>query len=196
MLMHDFGDGRGFVPARRHTNGGGMVALTATVEPTVFLGPGCAVFGHACLLGKVHVSGGARISGLRYPPDISTRLEDQVRISGNVVIEGCVLMRDNAQARGNARLTGAVQMHHRSIAADRALMEGDVILLDSVYLGGDVAVLGRTEQIVIQGEELITGQRLIQSPRDLGIEDARNRRRIALRLMRPHLIQQAHAVAA
>ena len=55
---HNFGDGAGPVLAHRHANGGGWVADTATVEPTVFVGRDARVFGTACVFGTARV--GAR----------------------------------------------------------------------------------------------------------------------------------------
>ena len=45
MTTFDFGNGP--VPARKHPNGGGWVADTATVSETAYVGPEAMVFGNA-----------------------------------------------------------------------------------------------------------------------------------------------------
>ena len=44
---HDFGDGAGPVPARKHRNGGGWVAATAIVEDTAMVAVDAVVYGRA-----------------------------------------------------------------------------------------------------------------------------------------------------
>jgi hypothetical protein len=47
MTKFDFEDGNGPVPAKKHSNGGGWVADTATVADTAYVGPDARVFGNA-----------------------------------------------------------------------------------------------------------------------------------------------------
>lgn len=60
---YDFGDGAGPVPARQHCNGGGWVALTATVAGDAYVGRDAVVYGRATVDGDAVVDGHAEISG-------------------------------------------------------------------------------------------------------------------------------------
>lgn len=51
------------IPYHRHPNGGGWVAETASVEPTVHVGPLCYVFGTAKLSEHVRLTGNAKVGG-------------------------------------------------------------------------------------------------------------------------------------
>jgi carbonic anhydrase/acetyltransferase-like protein (isoleucine patch superfamily) len=63
MAKFDFEDGNGPVPAKKHSNGGGWVADTATVAETAFVGPDARVFGNARVYGYALVYGNARVYG-------------------------------------------------------------------------------------------------------------------------------------
>ena len=83
-ILHDFQDGRGPVPAHPHSNGGGWIADTATVDATA------RVSGDAQVYGDAQVSGNARVSG-------------DAQVSGNAQVYG------DAQVSGNAsHITGRV----------------------------------------------------------------------------------------
>jgi hypothetical protein len=64
---------------RRHENGGGLVAQSAPVAPTVHVGPATRVFGGAELTGGVRLTGRAEVGGT-------------VRASGSVVFCGQTLV--------------------------------------------------------------------------------------------------------
>ena len=59
----------------KHANGGGYVANTAKVDPSVFVGQHALVYGQAEITGKVRVTGLAQVSG-------------HVKLSGDVVVAG------------------------------------------------------------------------------------------------------------
>ena len=77
QFTHDFQDGRGPVAARRHASGGGIVALSAKVESTVYVGPDAQILGDAQISGNARIWGDARIWG-------------NARILGDAQIDGCV----------------------------------------------------------------------------------------------------------
>jgi hypothetical protein len=61
MAKHDFLDGRGQVPAHKHTNGGGWVADTARVDASAYVGPDAQVCGNAKVYGHAQLYGDARV---------------------------------------------------------------------------------------------------------------------------------------
>ncbi len=155
MRKYDFRDGRGYVGAIVHPNGGGLVAITAHVEPSVYLAKGVEVFGHAKLTGNVRVSGRVRISGDYFPCGMSTLIEDDVTISGEVVIEGFVLLRDRVSVRDRAQLRGAVRAMHSVVVCQNARLSGDITLRDKVFVGGDACLLAHDETIELSGDQWI-----------------------------------------
>jgi carbonic anhydrase/acetyltransferase-like protein (isoleucine patch superfamily) len=179
-MKYDFLDGLGHVPASRHPNGGGLVADTATVDPTVFLSSDSCVYGFSVVRDNVRITGGASIQGDLLPGGISTLIENQVAIVGPVKIRNAVLLRNQAKVRGQVSLTGTVQiMHHATIAGNVAL-HGDVVVLDSAYISGNVRITATDEQYIIKGEEIIHGdvEILVTADSPGGRASTRSSRRI------------------
>ena len=104
QLTFDFRDGNGPVPAHQHSNGGGWVADTATVEPNARVSgdarvSGAAhVSGDACVYGDAHVYGAAHVSGAAHvcgdahvskQPVVVTGLRYLVAVTDTHLIAGC-----------------------------------------------------------------------------------------------------------
>lgn len=166
-MRYDFGDGRGLVEARKHENGGGIVEITAEVDPTVFVDRECVVFGFAQIRDRVRVLGRCRVSGARLPGGVSTLLEDDAIVAGNVVIEGQVLMRDKSQARGCAKLSGHVAVMHNSVVCDNARVAGNVRLRDHAYLHEDVTVIAEEDRVELMYRDLLGGDRIFRKQEDI-----------------------------
>ena len=101
----DFGDGKGQVPAHKHTNGGGWVADTASVADSAYVGPDARVFGRARIRGEARVDGqsivseNARVGG-------QSIVSENARISGAARVGGQSIVGGNAWVGGNARISG------------------------------------------------------------------------------------------
>ena len=65
----------------QHKNGLGWVANTASVEPSVYVGPYAIVYGRAELTERVRVEGTAQVSG-------NAKLSGSVLVCGNKWIDG------------------------------------------------------------------------------------------------------------
>jgi acyl-[acyl carrier protein]--UDP-N-acetylglucosamine O-acyltransferase len=65
----------------QHKNGGGFVANTAKVDPSVYVGPYALVYGQAELTGKVRILDFAQVSG-------HAKLSGDVVVSGNCWVDG------------------------------------------------------------------------------------------------------------
>lgn len=81
MEAYDFGDGRGLVPARRHENGGGWVALGTWVHEDAYVGPDAVVFGGAYVGKDGSVSGESRIGGYA---TILSSVSDSTILAGHI----------------------------------------------------------------------------------------------------------------
>jgi hypothetical protein len=114
----DFEDSNGPVPAHRHRNLngslGGWVADTATVEPTVYVGPNAWVYGSAEVFGSVHVCGNARVYGDAF-------------LDGNVWVCG------NARVYGDAEVCGNAQVHEDAEVCGNAEVFGNTVLTSGTH---------------------------------------------------------------
>lgn len=111
----------------RHANGGGLVALTAHVQPSVFVGENAAVLGRAIVRGEVRVEDqaiiedNAKVSG-------KGRLRDETRVSGNAVLEGRVNMRRHSRVAENAHLKGIISLDYYAFVGDESRLFGTMHL--------------------------------------------------------------------
>jgi len=128
--MHDFCDGSGPVSAARHRRGGGWVASTATVAPTVYVGPEAGVTGASDVSGPVRLVGVILVSG-------------DSDISGNVRLQHGVFVTDTVMV-GPVSVTavaGTVEIHGSNLERGVSVRgEGSI---EHCALSGDVQVTGR-----------------------------------------------------
>ena len=111
----------------RHTNGGGLVALTAHVQPSVFVGENAAVLGRAIVRGKVRIEGQAIIED-KAKVSGNVRLREEARVSGNAVLEGQVTMRRHSRVGGNAHLKGIIFLDYYAFVGDESRLFGNMRL--------------------------------------------------------------------
>src|SRR5512133_2451498 len=81
------------VQYHHHLNGGGLVAETAQVEDSVYIGPCAKVCGHCKVSGDVLIFGHAWLSGT-------------AEVSGRAQIFGNARVCDNASIRDDAKVYG------------------------------------------------------------------------------------------
>lgn len=111
------------VKYHHHPNGGGLVAETAQVADTVYVGPGARVcdysrlsgdvlvFEYAWISGRAEVSGralifgNARVFGNAKVQDYA-KIYGFARVHGNAVISGFAEVSEKAEIRGYARIQG------------------------------------------------------------------------------------------
>jgi NDP-sugar pyrophosphorylase family protein len=85
-MKFDFGDGNGPVPAHKHRNGGGIVADTATVDPTAYVGENARVFGDAIV-------------------SDASKILDNSQVFGNAVVSEHAIICDDASISGTASVS-------------------------------------------------------------------------------------------
>jgi NDP-sugar pyrophosphorylase family protein len=85
-FMVDFGDELGEVSAHYHANGGGLVADTATVEPSAYVESTAKVYGNAYIDGTCEILGNSIVREntvlKRY-----TKIYDEVEVFGTAMLE-------------------------------------------------------------------------------------------------------------
>lgn len=104
--------------ALRHPNGGGLVAPTATVDPTAYVGPNAMVLGwakvsdNAVIDGNAIVAEGANVSGNAY-------------VSGNAVVMGTATVTGNARVLESALVCGSYTVDGNATVKGQAILQGD-----------------------------------------------------------------------
>jgi NDP-sugar pyrophosphorylase family protein len=114
-----------------HPNGGGVVANTAQVDESAFVGPDARVYDYAIVKNRARVLDSAVVSG-------------RVIIDGPVVISGRSVIESSARVRGNAQVIN-------SKVSDEAVVEDDAMVVDS-NLGGNVIA---RKMMVVKGPATI-----------------------------------------
>lgn len=112
-----------------HSNGGGLVASTATVEPSVYVAPNAIVKGNAKVTGNVKILDYAVVEG-------------SAQVSGNAVIAGYGMVAENAVVSGNARVDDCASV------MGRANISGNAKVIESACVFGNVTM---TENSVAKG---------------------------------------------
>lgn len=112
-----------------HSNGGGLVASTATVEPSVYVAP------NAVVKGSAKVTGNAKI--LDYAV-----VEGSAQVSGNAVIAGYGIVAENAVVSGNARVCDCASV------MGKANISGNAKVIESACVFGNVTM---TEDSIAKG---------------------------------------------
>jgi carbonic anhydrase/acetyltransferase-like protein (isoleucine patch superfamily) len=78
-----------------------------------------------------------------------------------VTIEGCILLRNDAQIRDNAKLSGGVQVAHHAVVAGNSELVGDVLVLDRALVTDNVKIIGTEKQIVVRNVDVLRGRQII-----------------------------------
>lgn len=119
--MFDFGAGP--VPAHRHPHGGGWVADTASVDPTVYVGREARVYDHAKVGGRVCIRDHARVFG-------------NASVNEDALIHYHAVVQDFANVCGHARVAGRAKVMGRSWVADDAHITGNAVISGATIIEG------------------------------------------------------------
>ncbi len=112
-----------------HSNGGGLVSDSATVDASVYVGPNAKVLGSATVTGNVRIEDYAVV-------------QDNVKISDNAVISGYAIIAERATISGNVRVD------------DTALVMGDAVLSGNAKVIESACVYGQyamTDNAIAKG---------------------------------------------
>lgn len=138
---HDFKDGQGRVPARRHINGKGWVANTAVVEDSVYVGPTSEVFQRAYVAGKARLEGKARVSGTATIHG-NVLLKQHAQVYGEAVIRDNTTIGETARVCGRAHISGGSRVLGNAIVSDCAQIISGIITGRSAVTGYALVVRG------------------------------------------------------
>ena len=113
----------------RHPNGGGMVAPTAKVEETAYVGPDAMVLGWAQVGGNAVIDGNAIVAG-------------GANVSGSAYIGGDAIVMDTATVTDNARVLENALVCGNYTVSGSATVKGQAILLGSGTAAGQAIAYG------------------------------------------------------
>jgi acyl-[acyl carrier protein]--UDP-N-acetylglucosamine O-acyltransferase len=139
IQKHDFKDGMGRVPAKRHVNGRGWVAQTAVVEDSVYVGPQCKVFENAYLSGKVKLEGKARVCG-RATISGHAIIKQNAFVSGKACVTDVAIIGENARISGYAVVSGTSRVFGSATITDNAQVISSTFR-DNPVIAGRVVVI-------------------------------------------------------
>lgn len=178
MQFYNFNDGSGHVPARRHANGGGWVALSAFVAPTVYVGMCAVVFGYARVTGNSKITGEARVGGILLETGLSTTIHGDVTITDRAQVLDAVMITGRARICGDAMVFGNANISGQAIVAGRARVGHYVTLKDDVYVTDAVRLVGKqTSRIILSGARLLHGNKMIDKTFGATAEKVKERQR-------------------
>nr|BDT28792.1 hypothetical protein BHI3_22580 [Bacteriovorax sp. HI3] len=145
----------GYMPGFKHGNGGGFVALTAYVEPSVYVGPNAKVCGvntisgntiidewaeidgYATIKGKVVIQDSAYIGEFAHIENYGTG--NGIQIAGNSQVGGNAVILDNAVLNNNIQIYGHAKLQGLTTMSDTAKAYGHAQLNNSHLEGNAVA---------------------------------------------------------
>ena len=109
---------------RPHRNGGGLVATTAFVELSVYVGPDAIVRGNASVRGRCRILGHAVVEG-------------------RASISGLCTLRGTARVCEGAQLRGRVTVSHFATVGGQAFLEGHIQVEFGAIVNGRTFIVGR-----------------------------------------------------
>jgi carbonic anhydrase/acetyltransferase-like protein (isoleucine patch superfamily) len=171
-FMHAFPTGPAL--AKRHVNGGGIVALTAKVSESAHVGSGAMVFENATVLGSAvvgysaRVYGNATVSGNSYIRD-EAKVYGYAMVGGSAVVYnkakvyGSAVVRENARVHGKARVYGKAMLQGWATVRDSAKVYGSAVISGNSVVSYKAIVCGSVEleNIKVGGKALVRGDKSI-----------------------------------
>ena len=130
-----------------HSNGGGLVASTASVDESVYVAPDAIVKGSAKVTGNVKlldhavVEGSATVSGNAVVSGYGMVAENAV-VSGNAKIDDCGMVMGNANVSGNAKVIESACVYGNTKMYDNAVAKGIAFVMADAVISGQGIVDG------------------------------------------------------
>lgn len=126
------------VAGAAHSNGGGFVASTASVDATAYVGP------HAFVMDRARVTGTARVEG-------KAVLRDDVSVSDQAVVSGFAIVGGDAQVSGKAKISEQAIVYYGTKVSGSAVVKGSSIMFynnitDNAVIGGNAFSWGADDK--------------------------------------------------
>lgn len=138
VVMVDFNDGNGKVPAHQHKKGGGWVAETAYVEDTCFVGPDAVVYGEARVTDVAIINDHAKVYG-------QARVYGKAKVYGNANVYDVAQVYDNAKVCGNAQIYENAKVVNSAFVYDSAKVYGNAIVRNNAEALHESTIFGEAD---------------------------------------------------
>ncbi len=112
-----------------HSNGGGFVASTATVDASVYVGPNAKVMGYATVTGNAVIDGYATVTG-------------SARVSGNAVVTGHAVVAESATVKDNAIVGDYAGVMGNAVISENARVLESGLVYNNYAVSGNATVKG------------------------------------------------------
>jgi alpha-tubulin suppressor-like RCC1 family protein/acyl-[acyl carrier protein]--UDP-N-acetylglucosamine O-acyltransferase len=145
-------------PTTIHANGGGVVALTAIVDDSVYVGPNVSVCEFATVLGNAQLNDQVRVYGYAHIGD-GTLLTGNAEIYGNASLVSnppsqIVKVSDSVKVYGNADVSQAVTLKASVRVFDNAKLSGNAVIDESAQIYGNATITGA---VLVKGTAKVHG---------------------------------------
>jgi bifunctional N-acetylglucosamine-1-phosphate-uridyltransferase/glucosamine-1-phosphate-acetyltransferase GlmU-like protein len=169
---HDFGDGKGNVPAHRHINSdgnaGGWVAETVSFFEAneVWIDYHACVFDEVMLIGNVEIKGRATVCGKAHVRNAD--IEDRACVKGNAKVGSVRSSTGRTIIKGHAVITGNAQIIGESVVEENAYVGGVGVEIMDAHISGNARIFGGVinsasilENATVTGSPFIDGCKTI-----------------------------------
>ena len=138
--LHDFADGAGGIPARRHPLGRGWVADTAEVAKSAQVELHASVYNEARVLGDAQISDRARVYGNAFVDDEAevrgnARVHDNAHVVNHAVVEENAEVADHARISDAARISGNARIRKHATVYNHTVVSGNAVASGSARRG-------------------------------------------------------------
>lgn len=138
MGSFNFDFGAGLVPAHNHPKGGGIVANSAMVDETVYVGPYAMIYDNARVYADAKVDGYARVYEDAF-------VHGNAKISGDARVYGKASVNGNARVSGNARIYDKAKIMDQAQVFGEAEVYGNAIVRNSAEVYEDARIYGEAD---------------------------------------------------
>ncbi len=130
-----------------HSNGGGLVSDSATVDASVYVGPNAKVLGSAKVTGNVRIEDYAVVQGNAQVSDNAVIsgyaiIAESAKISGNARVDDYAMVMGTATVSGNAKVIESACVYGQYSITDYACAKGMAFCMAAGTLSGQGVVDG------------------------------------------------------
>ncbi len=130
-----------------HSNGGGLVSDSATVDASVYVGPNAKVLGSATVTGNARIEDYAVVQGSAQVSDYAVIsgyaiIAESAKISGNARVDDYAMVMGTATVSGNAKVIESACVYGQYSITDYACAKGMAFCMAAGTLSGQGVVDG------------------------------------------------------
>lgn len=136
----------------RHPNGGGLVADTAHVDDTAYIGKYCVVYDQGKVLQNAEIRGMARITCNAVIAG-NAIVQDDAHVSGDALVTDSAIISDSARVYGNSKILEFVEISDSACVRGRSVLSGNVKISNHAHIS-DARI---SDYVKIYGDSNVDG---------------------------------------